>query len=71
MQDKSKRVVQKMRQGRNREEDMFKSWFLSLDSYLSNDLAILSMDLSNTSPLCQEGEDLIQLKEEDGESVKL
>lgn len=73
MQDKSERVVLKMRQGRNGEEDMFKSWFLSLClySYLSDDLAILSMDLSNASPLCQEGEDLIQLKEEDRESVKL
>ena len=28
-------------------------------SYLSDDLAVLSVDLNDASPLCQEGEDLI------------
>lgn len=45
--------------------------FIRLYSYLSDDLAVLSVDLSDASPLCQEGEDLIELEEEDGETVKL
>lgn len=32
-----------------------------LCSHLGDDLAILSVDLSDASPLCQEGEDLVQL----------
>lgn len=38
--------------------------------YLSDDLAILSVDLRNATPLCQEGEDLIKLQEEDSETEK-
>lgn len=30
-------------------------------SHLGDDLAILGVDLSDASPLCQEGEDLVQL----------
>lgn len=39
--------------------------FVCIDGYLSDDLAVLCMDLSDASPLCQEGEDLIELQEED------
>ncbi len=64
-----------MRQGRNREEEeMFKSCicqFIYPSPYLSDDLSIFSVDLSDASPLSQEGEDLIELKEEDAETVKL
>lgn len=35
---------------------------LSLDRYLSDDLAVLSVDLCNATPLCQEGEDFIELQ---------
>lgn len=51
---------------------MFKSgicWFICHCFYLCDDLAILSMDLGNASPLCQEGKDLIELDEK--ETVKL
>lgn len=41
-----------------------------LDCYLSDDLAVLSVDLRDTTPLCQEGEDLIELQEEDSETEK-
>ncbi len=55
-----------MRQGRNREEEeMFKSCicqFIYPSPYLSDDLSIFSVDLSDASPLSQEGEDLIELK---------
>lgn len=59
-----------MKQGGKGEEEMSKGWnwqFIYLYSYLSDDLAILSVDLSDASPLCQEGEDLIELEEEDAE----
>lgn len=39
--------------------------------YLSDDLAIFSVDLSDASPLCQEGKDLIELDEKDTERLKL
>lgn len=32
-----------------------------LRSHLGDDLAILGVDLSDASPLCQKGEDLVQL----------
>lgn len=38
--------------------------------YLSDDLAVLSVDLSDAAPLCQEGEDLIELQREDNEYYK-
>lgn len=40
-------------------------------SYLSDDLSIFSMDLSDASPFCQEGKDLIELEEKDTGTVKL
>ncbi len=47
-----------MRQG----EEMSKSCICQfIYLYLSDDLAIFSMDLSDASPLCQEGKDLIEL----------
>lgn len=39
--------------------------------YLSDDLAIFSVDLSDASPLRQEGEDLIKLQEKDTETAKI
>lgn len=42
----------------------------SLDCYLGDDLAVLSVDLRDATPLCQEGEDLIELQEEDSETEK-
>lgn len=33
--------------------------------YLSDDLSIFSVDLSDASPLCQEGEDIIELEDKD------
>lgn len=41
-----------------------------LGCYLSDDLAVLSVDLGDATPLCQEGEDLIQLQEEDSDIEK-
>lgn len=41
-----------------------------LGRYLSDDLAVLSVDLRDAPPLCQEGEDLIQLQEEDSDTEK-
>lgn len=38
--------------------------------YLGDDLAVLGVDLSNAAPLCQEGEDLVELQEEDSKTVK-
>lgn len=43
----------------------------ALDRYLSDDLAVLSVDLRDATPLCQEGEDLIELQEEDNEKSNL
>lgn len=47
------------------EGEMFAS-----ERYLSNDLSILSVDLSDAAPLCQEGEDLVELQDKDSETVK-
>lgn len=48
-----------------------KRYYLSaFDCYLGDDLAVLSVDLSDAAPLCQEGEDLVELQEEDGKTVK-
>lgn len=48
-----------------------KRFYLSaFDCYLGDDLAVLSMDLSDAAPLCQEGEDLVELQEEDSKTVK-
>lgn len=41
-----------------------------LGCYLSDDLAVLSVDLCDATPLCQEGEDLIQLQEEESDTEK-
>lgn len=63
-----------MRQGKWEKEKLFKSCvcqFIYLCFYLSDDLAIFSMDLSDASPLCQEGKDIIELEEKDTETVKL
>lgn len=46
------------------EGEMFAS-----ERYLSNDLSILSVDLSDAAPLCQEGEDLVELQDKDRETV--
>lgn len=42
----------------------------AFDCYLGDDLAVLSVDLSDAAPLCQEGEDLVELQEEDSKTVK-
>lgn len=46
---------------------MLSEW---LGCYLGDDLAVLSVDLRDATPLCQEGEDLIQLQEEDSDTEK-
>lgn len=45
--------------------------FLHLDCYLSNDLAVFSMDLSDAASLCQEGKDLVELWDKRTATVKL